>query len=461
MALDKMVGEKIAGKRPVNILWVFGDQHRGCSMGYAGDPNLSTPSLDRLAHEGTVFTQAVGGTPLCCPFRGSLLSGRYPHHCVPGHEDPFPDGMPTVAYPFKEAGYETVYFGKWHVDGFKESRGRAAYHKVPAQRRGGFDSWVGFENNNSQFDCWVHGHDLRGDEVPHYRLPGYETDALTDLLLQYLNGRQQGVEQKPFFGVLSVQPPHDPFIAPREFMEHHSPGKVELRRNVPPIKWVEEKARRNLAGYHAMIENLDWNFGRIRQVLEKQGEWENTVIFFFSDHGDMQGSHGRFAKTTPYHESLNVPCVVGGGGAFYDSEPHYIRPQQTPFPINHVDYGPTSLGLCGLEVPAWMQGTDLSELLYGKKGLDAYPSEAYLSLPRATGHGNSAAEPWRGIMTTDGEKYACIPGQPWLHFDHREDPYEFHNMALNPSFKKQRKALHERLVAWVERTGDTFDLPSC
>ena len=162
-----------------NVIWIFGDQHRAQTLGCMGDPNVSTPNIDRLAAEGVVFTAAVAGTPLCSPYRGSLLTGYYPHRCVPGHEHCMPPDQPTIATRLRAAGYRTGYFGKWHVDGFHEGAQRAAMHIVPPERRGGFDDWVGYENNNSQWDCWVHGG--TGDAAFHERLPGYETDALTHL----------------------------------------------------------------------------------------------------------------------------------------------------------------------------------------------------------------------------------------------------------------------------------------
>ena len=90
-------------ERP-NIIWVFGDQHRAQALGTNGDPNVHTPNVDRMAGHGVNFARAVAGFPLCCPFRGSLLTGRYPHECVPGHEHPMPEGQPTLAAPLKEAG---------------------------------------------------------------------------------------------------------------------------------------------------------------------------------------------------------------------------------------------------------------------------------------------------------------------------------------------------------------------
>ena len=90
-----------------NIIWFIDDQHRAQAAGYMGDPNLATPNLDRLAQEGINFTQAVSGFPLCCPYRGSMLTGRYPHHCVPGHEYQLPPmscASPVIILPISANG---------------------------------------------------------------------------------------------------------------------------------------------------------------------------------------------------------------------------------------------------------------------------------------------------------------------------------------------------------------------
>jgi arylsulfatase A-like enzyme len=425
------------------------------ATGYMGDPNVHTPNIDRLAQEGLALTGAVAGCPLCCPYRGSLLSGRYPHQAVPGHEHQLPPKMPTVATAFKAAGYHTAYFGKWHVDGFKERNGRAAMHIVPPERRGGFDEWVGYENNNSQWDCWVHGG--AGDDAFHYRLPGYETDALTDLFITYLQHRAQaavGDAMQPFFGVLSVQPPHDPYAAPESWMRRHSPAGLQLRANVPAIPAVELQARRELAGYYAMIENLDWNLGRIRTALAEAGLAHNTHIIFFSDHGDMHGSHGQFRKTSPWEESIRVPLIIGGHIPRYANRGGYL-----PVPINHVDIGPTSLGLCGIDKPAWMAGTDYSGYRVHNKTVVNEPDSAFLQLVIPTGHAHSTDRSWRGLVTRDGWKYVVLEGQPWLLFNLNEDPYELRNLAHNRAFAHERQRLQDRLAAWISETGDQFVLP--
>jgi arylsulfatase A-like enzyme len=436
-----------------NVIWIFSDQHRAQALGCAGDPNLFTPNLDTLAAQGVRFTSAVSGFPLCCPFRGSLVASRYPHHCVPGHEYPLPEGQKTVAHAFNDAGYQTAYFGKWHLAGFHEREGRAAMFITDPQRRGGFQKWVGYENNNSQYDSWVHGG--AGKDAFHYRLPGYETDELTNLLIQYI--KEQAGKPKPYFAVLSVQPPHNPYVAPPDFMRKHNPATVMLRPNVPQVASVLERARRELAGYYAMIENLDWNIGRVREALAATKQTFNTHVVFFADHGDMHGSHGQYLKMTAYEESVRIPFIIAG------EQPHGYNGRgngSLPIPINHVDIAPTTLGLCGIRKPEWMEGTDYSHRRLGRKPGASEPDSAYLQSVVPTMHGDSVDKPWRGIVTRDGWKYTCFDGISWLMFNLNEDPYEQVNVAHNVKYRAERRKLVERLKQWVHDTGDKFNIPA-
>jgi arylsulfatase A-like enzyme len=443
-------------QRP-NVLWILGDQHRAQALGCAGDPNVNTPNLDTMAAQGVRFTAAVSGMPLCCPARGSFLTSLYPHKCVPGHEYPLPDGQRTIAHAFNDAGYSTAYFGKWHLAGFHESEGRSAMRIVPPEKRGGFQTWIGYDNNNSQYDCWVHGG--AGKDAFHYRLPGYETDALTDLLIKHIKDQAEAAKNgRPFFAALSVEPPHDPYVAPPEFMQRHTPGAIQLRPNVPNVPSVIEPARRWLAGYYAQIENLDWNVGRVRKALDDAGLTFNTHILFFSDHGDMQGSQGQFKKMTPYEESIRIPFILSGG-----------QPQgyegwgtgQYAVPLNAVDIPATTLGLCNIARPDWFRGTDYSHYRIGRRGRPAVsePDSAYLQSVIPTGHGDSVDKPWRGLVTKDGWKYVCFEGISWMMCHLAEDPYEQVNLAHNSKYRAERGKLLSRLRQWVADTGDKFPLP--
>jgi len=445
--------------KPKNVIWIFGDQHRSQALGIHGDPNLFTPNIDNLARSGVDFSNALMGTPLCCPCRGSLLTGLYPHECVPGHEYPLPENCQsrTIACALKEHGYETAWFGKWHLDGFKERNGRGALHPIPRERRGGFDTWIGYENNNSQYDSWVQGHKADGTEIPLYRLPGYETDSLTEILIDFLKmkaGEAAQGESKPFFAGLSVQPPHDPYLAPEAFSRIRNPAGIQLRLNVPPIDRIIRQAQKDLAGYYSMIENIDWNVGRIRQVLKETGLEESTYILFFSDHGDLHGCHGQFRKTSPLEESIRVPFIIGGGTPFYG---HHSG--VSPALVNHVDVAPTTLGLCGLGKAPWMRGCDFSGYYRPDRPRVVTPDSAFLQSVVPTLHHDSVDHAWRGIVSDDGWKFVCLEGQPWLLHDLNEDPYELVNHAFNTRYRNKQVELLNRLQKWITDTGDSFRLP--
>ena len=448
-AKQQHVTEPQPKPRP-NILWILGDQFRAQALQSAGDPNARTPNLDRAGVNGVTFTNHVSGFPLCCPFRGSMLTSRYPHHCVPGHEYPLPEGQKTVADVFNANGYHTAYFGKWHLGGFHERDGRAAFFITDPARRGGFQTWTGYENNNSQWDCWVHGG--AGAKAFHYRLPGYETDELTNLLIGYLKERRAA---QPFFAVMSVQPPHDPYIAPERFIANYNAERLVLRPDVAHVPRMERQIRQDLAGYYGMIENLDWNYGRVIQTLEETDQLENTHVFFFADHGDMHGSHGMFRKICPYEESIRTPFIISGG------RPRYApwRVGRLPVVSNHVDIAPTSLGLCSIKKPDWMEGHDLSHHRIQKPTAGPEPDSAYLQSVVPTGQPDTPNTPYRGLVTRDGWKYVCFENRSWLQFNLNDDPYEEVNVAQLNRYRAERQKLIARLKQWVADTGDQFAIP--
>jgi arylsulfatase A-like enzyme len=431
-----------------NVIWISGDQHRAQALGYMGDPNVHTPHIDRLAAEGVTFSNAVAGCPWCTPFRGSLLTSFYIHLAIERTPQRIDPHLPMVSDVFNEHGYLTAYFGKWHLGGSNR-----IVH-IPREERGRFDIWIGYENNNAQYDCWVHGHDLHGrdDSDAHAeKLESYETDALTDRLLAFL--AEYGRGPQPFFVVLSVQPPHNPHLAPPEYVRRHDPAGVVLRPNVPDIPRIRDQARVELAGYYAQIENLDWNVGRVMAALRELGLEGTTHVVFFSDHGDMHGSHGYVRKSSPWEEAIRIPCVFRpAGGARLGAE--------SDAPLNHVDLGPTTLGLCGIAPPDWMQGTDFAHhIVPGRPAPPREPESAFLQ-HRFRKRFDCLNRIWRGVRTRDRWKYICLEGQPIMLFNLNEDPYEMNNLVYLDTYNEKRAELQEMLANWLERTGDAFELPA-
>ena len=434
-------------QKRANVIWFLTDQLRAQALGFMGDENVRTPNIDNLARDGVVFSQAVAGAPWCCPFRGALLTGLYPHQNgvtqTPSALDP---AIPTITAPLKEAGYHTAWVGKWHLDG-----SNSVEHYIPPQRRGGFDYFMGYENNNNQNEAVVFGTD---SETP-LRLEKYETDGLTDLLIDHLTKHIQNQEDyQPFFAVLSVQPPHSPYVPPTDedgsARYYHHPNAVKVRPNVPPGEWAKQ-AQIDLAGYYGMIENIDTNLGRLRMALKRLEVDKETYVIFMSDHGDCLGSHAQWEKSTPWEEAVRIPFIVGTlGGRFH------MRTGVCDAPLTHVDIAPTTLGLCGIKKPDSMCGHDFSYRCiredrpeFNPDADKNEPESAYLQqIPRKY-HPHSVNKPWRAVVTRDGWKYACFPGQDWLLFDLKKDPYEMANLCYDIIYQGKKEEMHALLKSWI------------
>ena len=284
----------------------------------------------------------------------------------------------------------------------------------------------------------------------------WDTDGLADLLIDYL--RKRGTEMctgagKPFFASLSCFAPHDPYFAPPEWMGRYSPGQMALRPNVPDVPRVREQAKVDTAGYCAMIANLDWNLGHIRQVLEEEELARTTHIILFSDHGDMMGSHGLVKKAMPYEESIRIPFIIGGEVTRW-SDWNGRGNGRCDAPLNHVDVAPTTLGLCGIDKPASMVGADYSGYRITGRPIND-PDSAYLGLWQPMGW-DGLDWPWRGLVTRDGWKYAEVEHQPLMMFNLNEDPYELMNLIYDQRFADKRRQLQARLKQWTVETGDEF-----
>jgi arylsulfatase A-like enzyme len=157
-----MSGGAAAASRP-NVLVILCDQMRRSAMGCAGDPNVSTPHLDRLAAQGARFANACVTYPVCVPSRFTLMTGEYAHsRLVPAIGWRMSPAERTIAHELGEAGYQTAYIGKWHLFGAHPGRGRPLARKrgltpIPRPFRGGFEYWRGFEFRNDPFDTYVFG----------------------------------------------------------------------------------------------------------------------------------------------------------------------------------------------------------------------------------------------------------------------------------------------------------------
>ena len=203
-------------RRP-NILILLSDQLRRQALSVYGDPDARTPHIEALAAQGVRFTQACSTYPVCVPFRFTMMTGEYAHtRVVPAIEYRMAPTERTLADEFNEAGYETVYVGKWHLDSGHGRMGSALQvNRTPVKRtfQGRWHKWFGFELRNGPFDTYY----FEDDDPEPIPIEGYQTDGLFDIGMDYL--RQGRDVARPFCMVISVEPPHDPFEAPQELQE--------------------------------------------------------------------------------------------------------------------------------------------------------------------------------------------------------------------------------------------------
>jgi arylsulfatase A-like enzyme len=419
-----------------NILWIFSDQHRPHAISCYGDENIRTPNLDRLAAEGIRFVNAYSNTPLCTPFRASLYTGKYStsHGAVSLHVPPH-QGQRMLAQELQDCGYYTSHMGKWHVSG-----GAAPCHFTSPFFRPGWDEWLGWENSN---EPWSTEYSTGTFPLPVRTLDGYQTDALTDLTVEWI--RRQP-EDRPWFHVVSVEPPHAPHTAPERFMEMFRDKELKLRPNVPQDHPQLEQFKQVLRAYYAQIANLDWNIGKILQALEEAGQLDNTIIFYFSDHGDLMGSHGRSGKCRPEVESSQIPLIIRYPGAIPAGTVSEAL-------VSGVDMLPTLLGMVGAPVPAYAEGADLSATVTGLKEQGA---DSVLLQFEKTYWDISPKDTYRTLVKDDWfYTYYLLDGPAQL-FHMKEDPYQMNNLISDPSYAAVREQMHQALAAKLDEIDDDF-----
>jgi arylsulfatase A-like enzyme len=419
-----------------NIVYVICDQWRASAMGYAGDPNVKTPNLDRLAGSGFNFVNAVSVCPVCTPYRAALMTGRYPTSTGMFLNDAhLPDSELCLAQVLKSAGYATGFIGKWHLDG----NGRAAY--IPPERRRGWDYWKAGECDHN----YNHSHYYTGASDVKQFWPGYDAFAQTVDAQQYIRDHAPGPQ--PFVLMVSYGPPHFPFnTAPKEFAALYPPESIQLLPGVPPA--MQELAKKDCQGYYAHCTALDKCIGDLRQTLEETGIAQNTIFVVTSDHGEMMGSQGAppTMKQVAWTQSANVPFLLAYPALTAGDQGRTVRT-----PLTTPDIFPTLLGLAGVPAPGTVEGEDLSPLLRG--GREADRAALYMSVSPFAGPGFN--KEYRAIRT-DRYTYVRSLEGPWLLYDDVKDPNQLDNLVGHAESADLLAKLDARLHAQLQRVGDDF-----
>ncbi|MBN1807753.1 MAG: sulfatase-like hydrolase/transferase [Planctomycetes bacterium] len=459
----------MAKTRP-NILILMPDQQRADSMSTAGHPQIKTPNMDRLAEEGVRFAEAVTTCPLCMPARLSFINSLYNHnHTMWENCGRAPADDETIFHLLKRVGYYTAHVGKSHY------YGHADFHlkeTEPYMRARGLDyvhettgPYATMKCRSYMTDEWEkHGlyeafkNDYRRrKEVGAYA--AWASPLPVELFMDSYQGRKaveflEGYDrEEPFCLFVGFGGPHDPFDAPGEYAEMYSPDETPaaIPAEEPPA-WLPDLARERMlqhrvpglnpenikgmrANYYGKISLIDHWVGRILETCENKGMLDDTLVVFWSDHGEMLGDHGRVHKNNFYEASVRVPLMLRWpgripAGKVYDSL------------VQQIDVFPTLVEAAGAPASERALGRSLWPIIRGevKETRDAVLSE----------HANRDRNGRNYMIRTHTHKYAMDRNsEGYMLYDLKKDPGEQVNLIGREGAEGLAAEMHRRLTAMV------------
>jgi arylsulfatase A-like enzyme len=474
---DRLSIKLIKGAKPRNVIFILADDHRFDFMGFTGKvPWLKTPAMDRLANEGAYFKNAFVTTALCSPSRASILTGLYSHtHKVVDNQAPLPDDLIFFPQYLQQAGYQTSFFGKWHMGNDSD------------KPRPGFNHWESFKGQGVYYNPTLN---INGQQVS-YNDSTYISDLLTQDAVDWLEHRDR---QKPFFLYLSHKAVHADFMPAKRHRGEYQNESIELPPSfrtsdsqVKGKKAINESIEREVSkneplkgeAYYGKGRTPDWqkmqreswhgvdymyhggisfsefykrycetllgvdeSVGAILDYLDKNGLAEETLVIYMGDNGFSFGEHGLIDKRHFYEESVKVPFLIRC--------PELFGGSQTMEPmIQNIDVAPTILAAAGIEKPAHFQGQSILPLLQEKKysWRDKIFYEYYweYDFPQTpTMHG----------VRTDRYKLIRYHGI-WdtnEFYDLQEDPDEMNNLIASPEHQVLIETLTNDIYDWLEST---------
>lgn len=400
-------------KRP-NIVFILSDDQGAWAMGCAGNREVKTPNLDRLAAKGIRFDNFYCTSPVCSPARASLFTGRIPsQHGVhdwirEGSVGPnaieYLAGQPAYTDVLAENGYVCGLSGKWHLgDSVKPQKG--------------FTHWFVHQTGGS---AYYNAPMIRDGQL--YHEPAYVTDVITDDALRFLDLQVEAENGSPFYLSVHYTAPHSPWLNgnhPQSFLDLYAdcPG-ASCPLDTPRHPWLiktapgEDNPLANLRGYYASITAMDVNIGRILDKLEEQGLTDNTLIVFMGDNGFNFGHHGVFGKgngTFPqnmYDTSVKVPAIFSQPGRI----PQGVVSNAM---ASGYDFMPTLLEYAGVQAP----------------DAEGLPGRSFL--PQLLG--NAAGERDDVVIFDEYGPVRMIRSKEWKYV-HRYPygPHELYHMADDP-----------------------------
>lgn len=463
-----------------NIIFVMSDDHAAHAISAYGSRVNRTPHLDRIADEGVRMDAVYCTNSICSPSRASILTGTYSHmNGVSSIWTEMDYRVPTFIDALHDNGYRTALFGKWHLGENEGSRPR------------GFDTWKILPGQGDYIDPEMI------DETGTAVVPGYATDIITDLAIDWIAGLSG---DDPFCMLVHHKAPHRPWIPdlkhshlyaggdipePATFFDDNATrsravqavhmtiaddmGSDDLKADVPEhLRGAANRAARMswkyqiyMRDYLQCVQSIDDNVGRLLDHLDESGLAENTLIVYTSDQGFFLGDHGWFDKRLMFDQSLQMPMLIRWPAEI----PAASRCDAI---ITNVDFAATLLDACGLDAVTALptsQGRSFRTLLRGDD-VEDWPDAAYY---RYWEHDDPihAAPAHYGVRTSQYKLiyyYGAGLGVPgasesvfepeWEMYDLRADPEETTNVADEPAYAEIRSGLEIKLREYQDRYQD-------
>ena len=421
LALSRRPAAAGPAKRP-NLLFIFADDMRADCIGALGNPHIKTPNLDALVRRGMAFSRvycmgAMVGA-VCTPSRTMLLTGRSLFHI------PAQDGRgeyALLAKALSAGGYDTFHLGK---------RGNS------------------FVLGMEAFDKCLYASTDAAERAE-------SSQKTADGVIEFLRNRPG---EKPFFVYMAPPVPHDPRVAPKEFMNQYDPEKIPTPVSflpyhpfdngdmvvrdelLAPHPRTPEIIRRHLADYYGCVTCFDYHIGRILAVLKESGQLDNTIIVFTGDNGLSLGDHGLLGKQNLYEfGGMHVPLVIAGPGISHGRSDAFVY---------LFDLFPTFCELTGSPVPVLVESKSFAPILAGKTTqVRDHIFTAYKNVQRAVRDNR-----WKLI------RYPQI-NRTQL-FDLQNDPHELNNLADKPDSADKIKEMTALLATAQKECDDTCPLTS-
>ncbi len=463
------------GGRPMpNILWICTDQQRFDTIQGLNNPHLRTPNLHKFMSEAVTFTHAFVQNPVCSPSRASFLTGRYPHTTgLRANGQRIRETERLVPRILSDFGYECGLVGKLHLSPCANGR---VENRIDDGYRGNFwwshdltDQWPG----HNMWIEWLKDQGVRWPKAPASPAWGVPIDRkytqaawCADVAIRFMRAQRS---YSPWLMSVNMFQPHHPFWPVREYLDRYDSAKVpdpayregELDSK-PVYQRVDHRGayagsgvsfeksdpgtrRMITAAYYAMIEQIDFEFGRMMEVLESTGQADNTVVVFMSDHGEMLGDHGIYLKGPYFYDcGIRVPLMIRWPKV-------YRAGLKVDALVEMVDLAPTLLEAAGLPAPSGVQGRSLVPLLLGERTEHrrSVYSEFYDSNFRYD------PPPMATSVRTKRHKLTYYLGlDAGELYDLEKDPGEFHNLWSDPLARDAKETMLLELAGRVTETVD-------